>query len=358
VVSKSHASSPRRIFIVGWYGTETVGDKAILGGILDHYQQKYQNPQFIISSLHPFITHQTMRELGQSARIVPAFSWRFIRTSATSHEVVMGGGPLMDLSSLSIPLWAFMIARWFRRRRVVFGCGLGPLTQPHYIESVRRILKLSTTILVRDSDSVQFAKTLSGREDVEQIDDPAKSYLLNKYSAVEKTDQRVVACFLRDWPRNYAPEVTDEEYQTIKDNFEQQLATFLATVSQKYDLRLVFYAMHTFTVGNDDRAFNRRFIAERLPKNIDATYEMRSSSVDSIVEAMQSAQFCICMRYHSVLFAHIVQKNYIAIDYTLGGKIKGFLEDEGAMSQYCSLQSIANGEVDAMNSLTEAFMSL
>ena len=57
------------VFIVGWYGTETTGDKAILGGIIIDYQKKYKNLDFVIASLEPFITEQTLKELS-SVKIV------------------------------------------------------------------------------------------------------------------------------------------------------------------------------------------------------------------------------------------------------------------------------------------------
>ena len=165
-------------FIVGWYGTETVGDKAILGGILSHYQNL--PVKLIVASLYPFVTLQTLKELGVQADVVNTHSWQFIKYSAVSDEVIMGGGPLMDLEQLSIPLLAFSIAKGFHRKRIVWGCGLGPLTQSKYLDAVKKILALATDVKLRDRDSVVWAQDLTGRKDIVLIDDPAKEYVLSR----------------------------------------------------------------------------------------------------------------------------------------------------------------------------------
>jgi polysaccharide pyruvyl transferase WcaK-like protein len=56
---------------------------------------------------------------------------------------------------------------------------------------------------------------------------------------------------------------------------------------------------------------------------------------------MQQASYCLCMRFHSVLFAHTLGANFLAIDYTGGGKIKGFLSDHGALQRMVGLQELA-----------------
>ena len=57
-------SDRKKAFIVGWYGTETVGDKAILAGIILDLKKKHGNGiQIIVGSLFPYITNHTLLEL-------------------------------------------------------------------------------------------------------------------------------------------------------------------------------------------------------------------------------------------------------------------------------------------------------
>jgi polysaccharide pyruvyl transferase WcaK-like protein len=335
----------RTVFIVGWYGTETVGDKAILGSILEYYRQ--QNPQvtFTIASLYPFVTRRTLSELGEYADVLPAYSAAFVKRAATADVVVMGGGPLMDLEELSIPLWAFTIARLFGRQRVVFGCGLGPLRNPRYQVAVRRILRLATDIRLRDSQSVELAREFSGRQDIELIQDPSIEYVAKRSQVIQAQisaeDKDVMACFLRDWPREYAGDLSDDEYYKIKEKFETNLAKCLQTVCVENGLQLVLYPMHSFVVGGDDRVFYRRFIHKYFNDSVRVCYEIKPNSVDDILLAMLRARVCVCMRFHSVLFAHTLHRPYVAIDYSNRGKIYFFMQNVQAMQDYVSLRDLA-----------------
>ncbi|MDP2366070.1 MAG: glycosyltransferase family 4 protein, partial [Ignavibacteria bacterium] len=55
---------------------------------------------------------------------------------------------------------------------------------------------------------------------------------------------------------------------------------------------------------------------------------------------MSSASFCISMRFHSVVFASNIDCRFIAIDYTAGGKIKGFLTDTNQLSRIIYLNQL------------------
>ena len=124
-----------------------------------------------------------------------------------------------------------------------------------------------------------------------------------------------------------------------RDRFEESVANAIRKASREYGLTPAFYPMHTFVVGNDDRDFYRRFIATYF-QNEDVHIEDKPSSVDSIVSAMQTARFNLCMRYHSVVFAHTLGVGYTAIDYTNGGKIHGFLSGHDALDR-CARTAIA-----------------
>ncbi|MEQ9306522.1 MAG: polysaccharide pyruvyl transferase family protein, partial [Marinoscillum sp.] len=164
-------SDRKTIYVTGWYGTETVGDKAILGHILDYYVDKYDNPKFYVSSMHPFLTEKTMRELGVEAEVVFTDSFDFAKTAAFADITVMGGGPLMDMGSLAIPLWAFKIAKHFKKETIIFGCGLGPLKQPKFINTVKELIKLSDQVWLRDSNSVTLSSEFTDRDDVKLFGD-------------------------------------------------------------------------------------------------------------------------------------------------------------------------------------------
>ena len=333
-----------KILITGWYGTETVGDKAILGEIINYYERNHENTEFYISSFHPFITEKTIKELNIDAHIVSTEDLMFSLASAHCDVTVMGGGPLMGIDALKVPLWSFKIAKIFNKKTVVFGCGIGPLKEEKHIKAVKEILNLSDVIKVRDDASLLLGKELTGREDIINSGDAARNYVkdLDGKVKVEKNEKEL-ACFLREWTQEYLGENSQEEFQAIKEAFERNLATYIRNLCQKEGLKPVFYPMHTFVVGNDDRDFNRKFVKKYL-SDIDCTVHRQNTSVRFTVEAMKRAKLNLCMRFHSVLFAHTLNTNFIAIDYTNGGKIKGYLTDHKSTDRMISLYELADSD--------------
>ena len=101
--------------------------------------------------------------------------------------------------------------------------------------------------------------------------------------------------------------------------------------------------MHNFDVGYDDRDFSRYFIDTYFADepDIDISFNKRLSTVASVVHTMQSASFNICMRFHSVLFAHTLETDFCAIDYTKGGKITNYLTDNDELKRMYSPQELA-----------------
>lgn len=346
-IARGHSEvvGPRRVLITGWYGTETVGDKAILGGIINDYKARYPDAEFAVTSLYPFLTERTLRELNIDAAVVPVYSPKFLKACASCDEVVMGGGPLMDIGELGVILTAFTIAASKGRRRTVYGCGVGPLNGVFCIDAVRRILNLADRVTLRDRASVEYAKQLTGRQDIACVGDPAGGYVLVRKQALPMPDKRpLLACFLRQWPGGYRGDRTITEYEQLRSRFEKQLGEQVHHACETLGLRPALYSMHTFFEGCDDRRFNRAFAEQHLA-GLDPIIDHRPSTVDSTIQAMRSATACISMRFHSVLFAHTLGVKYLAIDYTLGGKISGFLNDHGAGGSMVSLPDVADGGV-------------
>lgn len=342
---KASASSKTpgyNILIAGWYGTETVGDKAILAGIVQHYQKIHgEDLNVKIASIYPYVTERTLQELGLQGEVIPVYDRAFIDQASISDELIMGGGPLMDMESMSIPMMVVRLARKFNKKSTIFGCGLGPLTQQKYIRTAQYIVQHADEVKLRDQKSVELARKWTGRSDIEHSGDPASDYMLKLKSEIGTKEKKpILACFLREWPQEYF-QGDAREFEQLKDTFEKNLADHIKNICKEFHLTPAFYSMHTFTVGGDDRAFYRRFLKKYFP---DHAYQFNSfpSSVESIATAMTESSINLCMRYHSVLFAHELDTQYIAVDYTGGGKIKGFLTDVGKMSSYVSVNALAS----------------
>jgi len=331
------------IFITGWYGTETTGDKAILGDIIDVYKERMGDVKILISSLYPFITKRTIYELGIEAEVVPVNSADFFLAAASADETIVGGGPLMELEQLSLISWAFRYAKKHGKKTKVYGCGVGPLFTDEKKDAVKEIFSLADEIYLRDEYSKVQAEAMSTRnKQCINIGDPAVKYIqkIGSRLKVEK-DDRKLSLFLRDLSyHEYFKQMDYEEFLTLKERYEQGLAENIRYLYAKEGLIPHFYAMNNFIVGADDRDYNFYFV-EKYLNDIDAVVDQRLSTVERVAEQVLSSRFNVCMRYHSVVFAHALHTKFAPIDYTRGGKIPAYLSDHAPDIPPITLEQIA-----------------
>ena len=330
-----------RLFIVGWYGTETVGDKAILGGIIDFYKNKYgESLELVLGSLYPFITERTCKELKIEAKVVSTKTIELLRYAKSSDEIVMGGGPLMDLSDLYVPYLGFKVSKKYGNKTTVFGCGIGPLKSKKYTKTVKSILELADEVKLRDKTSIALYNTYGYKTKAKFSGDPAKGFIENisKQTKVEKED--ILSCYLREWTFEYFSGTRDA-FELQKKILEQGIANMIKGKAEALNVdRIEFHHMHNFVIGNDDRDFSRYFVGQYFKDDSRVFINKKLSTVDSIVKTMKQSKLNICMRFHSVLFAHTLKTDFIAIDYTLGGKIHAFLEDSNTLDKKISVDSL------------------
>lgn len=351
----SHSS--KTVLIVGWYGTETVGDKAILWSIISELRERPTPPNKIyLTSLYPFISHWTIKEIGlKDISIIETYSKEFEEVCNQIDEVVVGGGPLMDIEPLSHILYAFIVANKSNAITRIEGCGIGPLISPLYTKVVSEIIRLADYVSLRDQASADRVFQDFPAKSLKIIPDPATNYV-HFIKSSGNLDQHIpplgsaknISCFLREWGTEYIGGLNQEEFILTKYKFEQQIVEMLLTLSSDYGADIHLLPMHTFYIGGDDRIFNRRLTAnlsslvseKKLTNEI--SYARETISPKEILQSMHHAQLNICMRFHSVLFAESLGVPYIAIDYTNGGKIKAFLESKGKLNRLISVYDVAN----------------
>lgn len=349
----------KSVLIVGWYGTETAGDKAILWTIIINLRSRPHPPEKIyLASLHPFVSQWTVKEMNLGeVEVIETYSRDFERICDRVEEVVVGGGPLMDLEALNHMLYGFIRATKSGAVTRIEGCGIGPLVEPLYIKVVAQMMRLADVVTLRDAASKARCLEEFSLSNVQTVPDPATDYVECVKSRLKLAETRPilgtapnVSCFLREWGIDYAAHRTTEEYVTLKMQFETELVKLVAAIAKARNLDVHLLPMHTFQVGGDDRVLNRRLakdISSLLGETEPESRVRFARSVVSpaeIIQSMNRAQFNICMRFHSVLFAETLGVPYLAIDYTGGGKIKAFLTAKGKLNRLISLEEVAAGK--------------
>jgi len=322
------------VLIVGWYGTETLGDKAILGGIVQTLREL--NPAVIVDvcSLEPYITEFTSQQMPElKINRVLSVDNSFTQIKNKRYDcIILGGGPLMTSIKEIFLIWElFKEGEKNKTKAIIFGCGIGPLNEKQRRKVIREILNISDLILLRDSNSKVLAeKVLKIKKEIRVILDPAFFYLkkVRKIIKAKKdTDKgKVINLALRDWPIDeYSSDISNIESQNIKKNFETEIINFMKYLRREHVNKVIPFCMHKLAVGGDDRIFYRR-ILKTLPEVLNNMNNIHTSPQEDIVD-LQESDFLLAMRYHSLVFALTLKIPFLVVDYTKGGKIKGLLND-------------------------------
>jgi polysaccharide pyruvyl transferase WcaK-like protein len=320
------------ICITGWYGTETIGDRAILDGIFQIFQNIYSSFEARIGSLYPLLTQRTLLLDGAIfSRSAPGmkislFDLRrkqeLIKQIKECDCCVMGGGPVMDIDELAIIAFAFKTAKKHGKKTAVLGCGLGPLNNPKHRRLARTLFHYSDIIIFRDTKALQTTAALYGdcfNGKMYAATDPAVlsvgKYL--EYHEQPEQNDATLAINFREFPQEYS-----KNYQASKED----LRALLESASKKYE-RITLVPMHTFFVGRDDRKFLSEIAFMANKENI--SVEHKPLSIYDTFSLFQNSAACIGMRYHSIVFQTLVNGNNYILDYTdkENGKIISFLDD-------------------------------
>ncbi|HUG11245.1 MAG TPA: polysaccharide pyruvyl transferase family protein [Opitutaceae bacterium] len=336
----------KEILLAGWYGTETAGDIAIIRGIIAEYLRANPALKFRVLSLHPFYTRCTVadwpEELRSRVQVTDYRSKDAWKAAEECGAIVMAGGPLMDIHETGMILCLFKRFADRGMPRVIEGCGVGPLHRDDFRWNVCRIARLATRITVRDSASRDALRLFGIRKAIEVRSDPATTFLRELGIKHHGSDGKVVRCFLRELTSEYPQSLTPEQATG-------NLLTLLHRLLEWYPAhRIELWAMHHFPVGMDDRQFAREVVRRIGNPRLSCVWEPRTPT--EIAEAMAAAEFCVCMRFHSCVFASEVGVPFLAVDYTAGGKINGMLEDIGQEARRCTLGDLAAIDREGFNS--------
>ena len=358
-------ASQYRYLICGWYGTETLGDKAILGGIIRTIRGMVPGAQFTIVSLHPYVTDRTREQMKELAGAEVVTVEQALTLMSQAKALFFGGGPLMALNQMADMLALFRSARQQKVVTAVLGCGVGPMGRPYHNVDIGRLLQLADIRIYRDEKSKIAASNLGVIQTEKQdfvAEDPAFTWLqqsvreMGELPTPEPGIKRLVLG-LREFPAaEYAPEMGAETVRAEVAKFETTLLGAIeALLNAHPDLQIVPLPMCTNHFGADDRWYYRRLFRTRpdLKARMDLSLLNDELAPTEYLKVFATAHAVLAMRYHSLVFALGCGIPAVAIDYTLGrGKVQALAERAGVPA--CSfLDATTDFLVNALTSVLE-----
>ena len=334
--AKELPAATKKILICGWYGTETLGDKAIIAGVMSAFRQQYGDDiQFVVVALFTYITEMTRRHMAEFKNVVVVNPEEGVTLAADMDFVVFGGGPLMALQELAPIQAIFERAKNAGVTTVVAGCGIGPFGNSWHNNSIKCILDLSDIRIYRDQRSKDYALKLGivAHNDI-VAEDPAFTWLAqqniqeteNKFS-----ENQTLLLGLRDYPyEEYARHLPKSEGLAIRDNYELVVIQALKLLCERLpNLIIKPLPMCTNHFGSDDRWFYRRLFRGHgeLKTRLDESLLGAELSPSYYCKVFKSSDALLGMRFHSLVFGLGLGTNSVALDYTLGkGKVRSLAE--------------------------------
>lgn len=343
------------VCVLGWYGSETLGDRAILDGIIRIFSVMSDELEFNIGSLYPVLTKRTIFEDQEMCKrhakrleigYFDAKNKKQIKQAVEKADyVIMGGGPLMDLQEMFIIRYGFRHAKKLDKRTALVGCGYGPLNQRAYEKCLIDIAGCTDAIIMRsDNCKEQMKRLISSKypeKEVYSLLDPAIISVLDYKASPLLISDSGSSVHEGDWVIN----VRDLDYVYAKEEFYYPRIKAAVEKIAKSVSKLILMPMHTFYIGGDDRYIQNRIAQDLQFNNI--TVIQKPLSLKEAYDLVSRAEGCVGMRYHSIVFQCFLNGNNYILDYTdsKNGKIKAFLDLIDTHGFYQSrYMNILNGE--------------
>lgn len=353
-----------RIVIIGWYGTETIGDRAILAGLMNVFGQCFDSFEIILGSLFPFYSERTIFEdYGFYKRIsnnklqgISIFDSQRINemrgSIGNSDFVFFGGGPIMDDDFLFLIEYAFKCARKKKKLTGVLGCGLGPLTNEKYVQCTVNILRMSDVIILRDRVSLKYIEPYYNNLKIIYAIDPAlfaADFFRNNVESNNDQNPYVAVNFrdLNYVNKSYTGNEVNNLFHKILD-LEQK--------TNSLEIQLV--PNHTFVIGGDDRYYLNNILKEYKKDGINV--QNIPLSLEQTMKVYQNAAHCYGMRFHTALLMTVLNGKAFVLDYTdpEKGKIIGLLTSLNLLKRYKESNRYVNLLNGSFNSINPDFNTI
>jgi MoaA/NifB/PqqE/SkfB family radical SAM enzyme/polysaccharide pyruvyl transferase WcaK-like protein len=337
---RNSPSEWQHVLVTGWYGTETAGDKAILGELLHFLKIYAPNCGVSLTTLDHKVSRQTKFELTDLERVslIDMEEAHKPAVIASVDAVIIGGGPLEEIKQIEHIWRMFIEANRQRKARVIFGCGIGPLYSERFLQMVGDICKMTTTGFLRDAESLNYAFKLGAEAPLEAACDPSLAFLQRWLKAIPtipcNKDSSLIATLVRANTHEYIEDTASNELEDFNVHTGRQIARILERVHKTRQTKAHLLPMHAIWCGGDDRIFNRK-VAHFYGNSNGVHVERSYLSLRALLQSLVIADAAVAMRYHGHLFCMALGIPFLSIDYTGGrGKVRSLIERIG-YEQWC-----------------------
>ncbi len=316
-----------RVLIQGWYGSETIGDVAILGQLIREWQAIVPGALVLVATFDMAITKRSLDDLDADAIEPIGIGFRSAWHILGCNILLFGGGPLME--SRMMPFWLLraIVARASGAKVIIHGCGIGPVRTKSTEWIIRLLLRTSNVTILRDRLSREWAGHSLTNEKTLVSCDPALDYVRSSLQNPERSssDPTTIGLFLRDVPDVYSQGSPSCETETPIT----QIAEALTQLSIQSEMRFVGFIMQEDFPEDNDRS-TYRGLSELLGTSEIVSVKDSYHSLQYITQTLADLDGCITVRFHGAVFAIAANLPLVALDYTHPlGKVSGAMDNAG-----------------------------
>lgn len=306
-----------RIGISGSYGGMSLGDEAILEGILTQLRASVPAEVTVFSRNAPDTLARHNVE-----RVIPV---RSLTRKEVTPEVqrldllVLGGGGILYDGDAELYLREVFLAQAMGIPVILYAISAGPLTTQSSRQAVAQALNApaSPVITVRDRLSYRLLEDVGVTQPIHLTADPAL-LLEPEDPPVDalvaegvELDRHLIGFSVRE-PGPAAPDIDPDDYYAL-------LANAADFTVERYDADVVFVPMERTDVQHSHAVVAHMHNAER------AEILRRRYSPRQILALMSRFDFAVGMRLHFLIFAALRGTPFAALPYAI--KVTGLLED-------------------------------
>ena len=313
------------VLILGWYGMETTGDKAILASILQN--ERLRDCRVYQASYDVAYSRETLREIGcEHVQVVPNDMASFASVLPHVDVVLIGGGPLMQGREMRVWHKRLLLAKQLGKRIMVYGCGVGPIRKKKDQWAILKILQLADEIHLRDHVSAETAQGLGNlARPLVVTADPVMNFRYDRAHSSSPCDALNIGISIRSLPRSYFSAArTQKTLEQVRQEYEACFVQAIDHFCEKPDVRICLVPMQLHE-GDDDRILLRRIRGQVSNPNHVKIIEGYGSPAE-LIQHFDGFDFFIGMRFHSVVFSYVSGTPAVGIDYDMEqGKVTGVM---------------------------------
>ena len=316
----------KQILICGNYGAGNLGDEAILDGILRLMNSTWPNVGLSVLSADPSSTRREHKI--SSVYLFPSgfrsmlkfwLGGHWIKTIHALKKadlVILGGGGLFTDEKWQA-IWIWYVQAWwfwiFRKKLVCLGQSVGPLKSNWSRYIARKVFSRALMVSVRDKESASLLKEI-GIANARVLSDPAFALAYEHETA--RNIQAQIVLSLRDWPAGKGQDVLPDIARTID------------WLWQDHHLKTVFVPFQD-RVNDDILLYERLSVLVKVPEQLQLK---RGDDYKQAMEIIGRSKLVLGMRLHSLIFAVLENRPFVAISYST--KVKNMMS-EIKMADYC-----------------------